>query len=85
MGWLPKVDESRATFCLTADDRPVRLTESQEDKETKQMSIELMQQISNILTTTILFYATLIGMCSLIIVHEVRKFINGLPTPRQIS
>jgi hypothetical protein len=49
------------------------------------MSIEFMQQISNILTTTILFHATLIGMCSLIIIHEVQKFINGLPTSHQIS
>ena len=49
------------------------------------MSIELVQQISNILTTTILFYAALIGMCSLVIVHEARKFINGLPAPHQIS
>jgi hypothetical protein len=49
------------------------------------MNIELMQQISNILTVNILFHAALMASCSIAFMLGMRKFLNSLPAPRQIS
>ena len=49
------------------------------------MSIELMQQISNILTVNILFHTALVASCSIAVLLGMRKIVNSLSAPRQIS